>query len=259
MSKHTVTDDLACPGVILPDIPMTESTWTELSKVTQKAIYDYLSILDLCAMMGGGAEFSKDWAEKVLRDWRGRMSRMDFDGISKKLFGIFGKGSDNLPPLPEKFLKGKLAKLAEEMVKEFRPEDFGLKDSDIESVEKDPTRAFEILMEAAMKNPEMLQKAVQRVAKKLQEKVASGQFKPQDLVAEAEEMIREFKDHPSFVDMMSSFKEAFNFEDPDLARSVGREGENRLSNARNRLRAKLEKKRRGAGGGAAGGAAGATK
>ena len=245
LTQHKLDDKFSCPGVILPGVVLTDLMWSEISDNSKKAIYDFLSLLDLCAMMSGEGTFSQDWADKVMKDWRGRMSRMDFDGMSKKLFSIFGKEGGAMPPLPEKFLKGKLAKLAEEMVKEFRPEDFGLKAEDIAAVEKDPTRAFEILMDAATKNPQMLQKAVQRVAKKLQDKVQSGQLKPQDLAAEAEEMIREFQEHPAFVDMMKSFKEAFNFEDPDLARSQGREGENRLAVARNRLRAKLEKKKSG--------------
>lgn len=243
MTKHVMKDDMSCPGQVLPGVLLTDAMWVELSDTSKKAIYDYLSLLDLCAIMNGNGTFSQEWADKVMRDWRGRMSRGDFDGISKKLFSIFGKTGENLPPLPEKFLKGRLAKLAEEMVKEFRPEDFGLKEEDVANVEKDPTRAFEILMEAATKNPQMLQKAVGRIGKKLQEKVATGQLKPHELAAEAEEMIREFSEHPTFVEMMKGFKDAFNFEDPDLARSAGREGEGRLATARARLRKKLDKKK----------------
>ena len=33
---------------------------------------------------------------------------------------VFGKSGSSLPPLPEKFLKGQMAKLAEELVKEFK-------------------------------------------------------------------------------------------------------------------------------------------
>ena len=90
-----------------------------------------------------------------------------------------------MPKLPEKFLKGKLAKLAEDLVREFKPEDFGLRPEDLAAVEKDPTRAFEILMQASGSNPEMLQKAMMRVGKRLQEKVQRGELKPEELAAEA--------------------------------------------------------------------------
>jgi hypothetical protein len=44
-------------------------------------------------------------------------------------------------------------------------------------------------------------------------------------------------------------RSVFGFEDMDMARAQGREGSARLSLARNRLRAKLEKRKAGGGGG----------
>lgn len=252
--------ELPCPGPVLPGVTLTEDLWGSVGEQTKKAVYDYLSILDLCALYevgfgGDGGEggeafegfegFSKEWADKVMRDWRGKLDRFDFKNITDKFANLFGGASGTLPQLPEKFLKGKLAKLAEDMVREFKPEDFGLRPEDIESVEKDPTRAFEILMGASASNPGMIQKAIARVGKKLQEKVQRGELRPQELVAEAEELMKEFQTHPAFVEMMESFRSAFSFEDTDTARAAGRDGENRLSIARARLRKKLEAKRGG--------------
>jgi hypothetical protein len=45
--------------------------------------------------------------------------------------------------------------------------------------------------------------------------------------------------------MMKSFKNAFSFEDPDLARAVGKDDKSRLAIVKNRLRAKLEAKKAG--------------
>lgn len=238
------------PGEVLPGVVITEELWASASDATKKAVSDYRSILDMCAMVESGSTPSKEWAEKVMRDWRGRMDRVDFNGLAEKfvkMFGGEGGGSSPLPPLPEKFLKGKLAKLAEDMVKEFKPEDFGLRPEDLEAVEKDPTRAFEILMGASVSNPDKLQKAMARVAKKLQSKVASGALKPQELVAEAEELMKEFQSHPAFVEMMESFRSAFSFEDPEVARAAGQEQSARLALVRNRLRKKLEAKKSGGG------------
>ena len=249
-----------CPGPVLPGVTLTTELWDSVGETTKKAVYDYLSILDLCTIYenglglgsldgeeadGEGPGISKEWAEKVMRDWRTRLDRVDFDGLANKFMGLFGDKAGALPPLPEKFLKGKLAKLAEDMVREFKPEDFGLRPEDLEAVEKDPTRAFEILMGATASNPNMIQKALGRVGKKLQEKVQRGELRPTELVAEAEELIKEFQTHPAFVEMMESFRSAFSFEDPDLAREAGRDGESRLSIARARLRKKLEAKRGG--------------
>jgi hypothetical protein len=233
----------ACPGPVLPGVNITEALWFAVSDKTQKAVYDYLSILDLCAAYESKDGPGKDWAEKIMREWRGRLDRVDFDSLSKKFMNMFGDSGSALPPLPEKFLKGKLAKLAEDMVREFKPEDFGFTEAEISSIEKDPTRAFEILMQAAMAKPEKLQGTMMRVAKKLQAKVQSGELKPQDLAAEAEELMKEFQSHPAFVEMMESFRSAFSFDNPEEASAAGRDNEGRLAMVRNRLKKKLEAKK----------------
>ncbi len=232
---------------------MPTALWETAGKRTKNAVTEYMSLLNLCvaftAMEEGpesaGADFTKEWAERLMRDARASMDKIDFENISKTFFKAFGSdASGALPPLPEKFLKGKLAKLAEDMVREFRPEDFGIGPEELEACEKDPTRAFEILMKASMSNPQMIQNAMTRVAKKLQDKVARGELKPQELVAEAEELIQEFQNHPAFVELMKSFKEAFNTDDDmDLARATGRENEGRLAAVRARLRKKMEAKK----------------
>ena len=121
-----------------------------------------------------------------------QMDGIDFNTLSSKFFDLFGKHGEALPPLPEKFLKGKMAKLAEDLVKEFDPEDFGFTMADIEACEKDPSKAFEILMKVSSRDPSVIQKSLEKIGKKLQAKMQSGQLKPQELAAEAEELIKEF-------------------------------------------------------------------
>jgi hypothetical protein len=239
-----------CPGTVLPGVTIAAELWETTGKRTKVAVIEYLSVLNLCvAFIGtdenaGEESFTKEWAERLMREARASMSNIDFDNISESFFKAFGGKGEGIPPLPEKFLKGKLAKLAEEMVREFNPEDFGIKPEDIEACERDPTRAFELLMGASMKDPTVIQKAMMRVAKRLQDKVSRGELKPQELVAEAEELIQEFKSHPAFVELMKSFKDAFNVdEDMDTARAAGRDGEGRLAQARARLRKKMEAKK----------------
>ena len=238
------------PGTILPGVHLTDEMWETAGRKTKLAIFEYVSLLNLCvAFQGGGAgteDFTKEWAEKMMREARASMGKLDFENISQTFFKSFGSSDSTLPPLPEKFLKGKLAKLAEDMVKEFSPADFGLSPEDIEACERDPARAFEILMKTSMGNSQMIQKAMARVAKKLQDKVSRGELKPQELVAEAEELIKEFQSHPAFVNLMESFRSAFSMdEDMDTARATGRDNEGRLAIARARLRKKLEAKKGG--------------
>jgi len=235
------------PGVVLPGVILSDDVWTALSDGSRKAIVAYLQILDvsiICEVDMSGAKVGRDWMDGILKEWRSKMSRGDFTNLTDKFATMFGENSANLPPLPERFLKGKLAKLAEDMVSEFRPEDFGLKPEDIAACEKDPTRAFEILLEAASDNPQKLQQVMVRVAKKLQTKMQTGAFKPQDLAKEAEELMKEFQGHPAFTEMLKQFRDSFSFAEPETARRAGRDGENRLELARERLRKKLAERKK---------------
>jgi hypothetical protein len=105
-----------------------------------------------------------------------------------------------------------------------------------------------MLMQIYTQRPEILQGAMKRIAKRLQDKVRRGELKPQELAAEAEQMMKEFTDNPAFVELMEGFRSAFGFEDQDTAKAAGRDGEGRLAQARSRLRAKLEAKKAAASG-----------
>jgi hypothetical protein len=242
----------ANPGRVLPNVSLKDEVWQALSAGSKKAILEYLALLDVsCVLLAvdvsGGAQnegFSQDWVDATMREWRSKMDRVDFKSMADKFTKMFGTEGSALPPLPEKFLKGKLAKMAEDMVREFRPEDFGLSADDIAACEKDPTRAFEILIAASSENPQNLQKVMMRVAKKLQAKIQSGELRPAELAAEAEELMKDFKENPAFVEMLNSFRTAFSFEEPEAARKSGHDGEGRLATARARLRKKLEERKR---------------
>lgn len=231
------------PGTVLPGVTVSDELWASVGDKTHIAIYEYIAVLNLNVAFLGNDDtdgFTKEWAEKMMKDARASMDKIDFEKLSEKFFSSFGTNGKNLPPLPEKFLKGKLAKLAEDMVKEFNPEDFGLRQEELEACERDPTRAFEILMNASMGNPGVIQSAMARIGKKLQQKVASGELRPQELVAEAEDMIKEFQSHPAFVDLMETFRTAFNVNPADVARAQG--GNVRLAEVRERLKKKAEMK-----------------
>ena len=237
------------PGTVLPGVELTPAMWETTSKKTRTIIFEYVSIMNLCvAFQGGDAgseTFTKEWADRMMREARASMSNIDFSKLSEKFSSIFGMKGDALPPFPEKFLKGKLAKLAEEMVREFTPEDFGISKEDMEACERDPARAFEILMKGSLGNPMMIQSAMTRVAKRLQEKVQRGELKPQELVAEAESLMQEFQSHPAFVELMSSFKTMFggDMTETEMARAQGDDNNVRLSLVRERLRKKLAAKK----------------
>jgi hypothetical protein len=248
------------PSAVLPGVSMPESVWEVLSLKTKKAIQEYLSVLSFTLLMD--SESSSDasssgwttaWATKMMNDMKEKMDNIDFSELTDqfaKIFGGLGGGSgpgsgpfSGIPELPEKFLKGQIAKLAEEIVKEFKVEDFGIDPAMMEAAGNDPAKAFQLMMDVFMNNPRNLQTTVQKLGKKLQQKVQSGALRPQELVAEAEELMKTFSENPQFVELMESFRKAFGFEDKEMAQAAGRDNDNRLSIARDRLRKKLEAKK----------------
>jgi hypothetical protein len=202
---------------------------------------------------------NKSWMNDVMGQMKDKLGSMDFEGLFKKFSGIFGSegakdasgnagpslGGFKMPKLPEKFLKGQLAKLAEEIVRDIKPEDLGLTPEMIAECETAPSRAFEMLIHMFTKNPAMIQNTIKKIGKRLQQKIQSGAIRPQEIAKEAEELMKEFSENTEFVDMMGSFKSAFGFEDMDMARAAGRDGSARLSLVKERLRKKLEAKKAG--------------
>jgi len=271
------SEDLVCPGQVLPYVMIIDSLWSAVTTVTKEAVYKYLMVLDTCVLMAGsnlfeeGSTESEDGIGKDIQDLLknltgglGGLGGLNLESMTKKMAEMFGglgglgggaasaeEGSsaapEGFPSIPESFLKGKLAKLAEEMIREFKPEDFGLRPEDLQTMEANPMKAMEFLMNltSSGETSEVLQKAMTRIAKKLKDKVQRGELRPQDLVAEAEDLIKEFQSNPKFVNIMETFRSMFNFEDPDMARAAGREGEARRSIVQQRLRKKLEERRAG--------------
>jgi hypothetical protein len=244
-------DSLVTPGTVLPGVTIEEEHWTTFSDGTKKAIQEYVTLLTFTCMFGDekqpwadmeGNPQAKKWMEDMMGSWKEKLNSMDFKALTEKMMKIFGeKGAFKLP---ERMLKGQLAKLAEELVKEFKPEDFGLSGDQLEQTETDPSRAFDLLMNIYTQRPELLQNAMKRIAKKLQDKVRRGELRPQELAAEAEEMMKEFTDNPAFVELMESFRTVFGFQDEEASRAAGRDGESRRAQAVKQIRAAREKRQK---------------
>ena len=281
------------PRRILPGVELTDAIWAGLSENTQKAIWEHTRVLSICCLMEAG--FSQDtqpkWVEdafsQAMKDVQDKMKSTDLEGVLKTFMTYFQsmKGSDDtdetddakddskdatdakapkkglfengFPSLPEKFMKGHLARLAQEIVKDITPADLGITAEQLKECEKDPSRAIHILFSTFTERPDVIQKVVTKIGKRLQQKVASGSIRPQEIAKEAEEMMKEFSENSSFVDMMENIKRAFGMEDMDIARKTGNEGSARLSLARDRLRKKLEKKKEAQAQASAGASAGA--
>ncbi len=244
----------ANPGTVLPGVVLTDEIWASLSESSKSAIQQYLTILAFCSLYDIGRNDlsgnfnAKAWSEIFLKDWKDKLGSIDFDTLSQKLASMFsGQGAAGFK-IPERFLKGHIAKLAEEIVSEFKPEDFGLDQATMEALESNPARAFELLMNIYTNKPDVLQNAMKRIIKRLQEKFKRGELRPEQIAAEAEELMKEFSENSAFVELMETFRSTFGMHDMDMAREVGRENDARRNLVRERLRKKLEKKKAQQGG-----------
>ena len=262
------------PITVLPGVVISDTVWASLSDNTKKAIWEYVRILSICCFMeaGFGQDDKPKWMDDAMtaamEEMKKKLESVDFQTLINKLMGMMkpdeadnaasaasaagaSNGLPNLddmfkggfPKLPERFLKGHMARLAQEMVKDITPEDLGISPEMMKACEKDPSRSIQILFSTFTNNPGAIQHLIGKIGKRLQQKVMSGSINPQEIAREAEELIKEFSENSSFVDMMSGIKSAFGFEDMDLARKAGKEGSARLATARDRLRKKLEKKK----------------
>ena len=265
------------PGTILPEVVLSDQVWSSLSDNTKKAIWEHLRILSICSFMEGSdgtdGHETPSWMDEAMNEMKKKLEGVDFQNIIKKFMTFFSKtngdGDEDVeaetgagdagskssmpdfekmfnkgfPKLPEKFLKGHMAKLAQEIVKDITPEDLGISPEMMKDCEKDPSRAFNILLSTFADNPSIIQKTVAKIGKRLQQKVQSGSIRPEEIAREAEELMKEFSGNSSFVEMMEGLKSAFGFEDMDTARKAGKEGSARLAMARDRLRRKLDKKK----------------
>ena len=249
-------DATKAPSFVLPGVQMTEEIWTSLSDNSKKAVQEYLTILSFCLLMDDGnvsdlsGGWTADWAKTMMEDMKEKMKGVDFSGLSEKFAKFFGTagagGLGGIPQIPEKFMKGQIAKLAEEIVKEFNIEDFGLDPEQMKAAENDPSKALNMVMEVFMKNPQAFQKTIGKLTKKLQQKIQNGSLRPQELVAEAEELMKTFSENPQFVEMMEGFRSAFSMDGhEEEARAAGRDGSARLSIVQQRLRKKLEQRKGG--------------
>jgi hypothetical protein len=252
---------------LVPGLFITGKLWAELSVGTQGAIWKYLSSLLLLAASdstegfldmsgfhadmenmikqlkeageGGfaGLEGMGDIFEK-LKDMAKGFGMPDLGGLG----GAFGGegGLPNFDPskfkIPERLYKGHIAKIAQEIVQEFKPEDFGITPELLESA--DSAGIFNYLQEIFTKRPEFLMTAAQKIAKKIQAKFQRGEIRREDIIREAEELMAEFAENETFSSLFGSLGEMLKASDKES----GNEGSARRREVQERLRRKTAEK-----------------
>ena len=211
---------------IAPGVIMTKKLWATAGKPTHKAIWEFLSSLillasyeqktntetddftnifdisgaesDLKKMFGDlGEQFSKESFSSFFDGLKGAA-----DSFKEQFAGVFSGISGEVPPIPERLFKGHIAKIAEEIAREFNPEDFGIAPEILSS--NDPTAVFEYLQTIFTQKPEMLMKGAKKIANRIQEKLKRGDVKREDLIREAEELMAEFQNNTMFKEIFES-------------------------------------------------------
>lgn len=232
---------------LVPGFIMTTALWNELSKNTHNAIWKHLSTLLLIAASQGeetlwdvsGFQTSMEEMMKHLREGGEGGEGSAFSSIFaelEKMAAAFGVKASDLSgaaagfKVPERLFKGHIARIVEELVKEFRPEDFGITEEMMAA--KDPRAIFNNLQEIFTKKPDLLMSAGKKIAKKLQAKFESGSIKREEIINEVEELLKEFSDNEQFSELFGSLGEMLKSSD----RTTGNQGSARLREARERLR-----------------------
>ncbi len=252
---------------IAPKVIMTKHLWKDAGKDTHKAIWDFLSSLVLLAAaeekhapkeeekntveepdftkffdISGADVDMKKMFEGLGSQFSNKSFGSFFDGIKeaaenfKDKFADVSGGFPNMK-MPERLFKGHIARIAQDLAKEFKPEDFGLPPELLES--NDTGATFEYLQQIFTKNPDLLMRGAKKIAQRIQEKLQKGEVRREDLVAEAEELMKEFQDNPMFKDIFAQLGSQL--------RGMG-EGANpnsqseRLRATKERLKKKLDEK-----------------
>ena len=240
---------------LVPGVRMTAALWAELSAGTQAAIWKYLSSLLLLVAsadetlwdLSGFAHDMEELMKRLKAEGGGETPSMMKEMFEKlgKMAETFGFDAKDLSgaaaaagkfKIPERLFKGHIAKIAEELVKEFKPEDFGISPDLLTS--DDPSRVFTYLQEVFTKKPELLMGAAQKIAKRLQAKFQNGSIKREEIIREAEELMAEFSENDAFSSMFGSLGEMLKGSEKE----AGQDGSARLRETRERMKKKQAEK-----------------
>ena len=253
---------------IAPGVVMTKKLWKDGGSGTQKAIWEYLSSLILLASYEQrnsvdteGADFTSMFdisgadidMQKMFKELGDQFSKQSFSGFfegikeaaesMKEKFGeAMGISGEGLPNIPERLFKGHIAKIAEELAKEFNPEDFGIPPEMLES--NDTGKIFEYLQTVFTQKPEMLMAGAKRIANRIQEKLKRGEVKREDLIREAEELMGEFQNNPMFKEIFEQLGATLRGAEGLGGSNAGAPSERRRA-VQERLRKKTEAKKAG--------------
>ena len=245
-----------CGGFLMGPVRLSKALWSEVSEATQTAIWRYLRTLTLEASMELGIEsLDTDAMQSLMAIMMGEKeskatpeffakSMDQLKPLLEKLKGLVGgfmdtSGSDSpMPEIPERLRNGRIAKLAEDMAKQFDPADFGIDPAVLKG--EDIGEIMKRLAELYQKDPTLIMAGAKRVAEKIKKQILGGSLKKEDLIAEAQEYMDLFKEHPLFKDILGKVEGFMG--GGGLAEMFGGGGSGEPSERRRAVQERLRKK-----------------
>jgi len=208
-------------GLVIGAVQLTPALWSEVSPATRDAIWRYLRTLVLEAAMendldnvdsadmqklidilnaerqGPSLEDSMKHLQPMLDRMKGLLGTnfMDLSGGLPSFMDLSG-----LPEIPERLRNGRIAKLAADMAKQFDPADFGIDPALFAGDNVEKIRAG--LAEMYQRDPTKLIAGAKSVAEKIKKQIMGGSLNREELIAEAQEFVTLFKEHPMFKDII---------------------------------------------------------
>ncbi len=254
-------------GFLVGAIRLTPVLWGEISATTQHAIWRYLRTMALEAAMEVSMEVSMEGAptetmqalmailteerlEKGGSEAEAATSEMMEEAMSHlsplmdKLKGFLGNFADlsgiPMPEIPERLRNGRIAKLAEEMAKQFDPAEFGidpalLTGDNVEEVLKG-------LAERYQRDPTKLVAGAKRVADKIKKQILGGSLDRDALVEEAQEFVALFREHPMFKEIIGKLEGFMGGDAGGLSEMLGGGSGGAPSERRRAVQERLRKK-----------------
>jgi len=176
-----------------------------LSSTTHAAIWKHLRTILLEAVVETGISAFKDEEKTVLVQIM-MEEKIGGNDLFEHLKPLLDRLKDFMPrmdvsgsifsEIPERLRNGKIAKLAEELTKQFDPSDFGIDPSLLtgDSIENIITQ----LSEMFQKDPTKLMAGAKKMAEKIKRKIMDGSIDRNQLINEAKEFMTLFQENPLF-------------------------------------------------------------
>ena len=238
-------------GSLLGGVSLSKKLWNELSETTHTAIWKHLRSLALEAVVETGLDKLKEEEMTTLMEimMEEKMPTESGPGLFEHLKPLLDRlkdfmpnmdvsGATAFPEIPERLRNGKIAKLAEELTKQFDPTEFGIDASLLtgDNIEDIITKLSEIFQ----KDPTKLMAGAKKMAEKIKRKIMDGSIDRKQLVDEAQEFMKLFRENPMFKESLSKMETMMG--PGGLASMFGSGSEAAPSERRSTVQERLRKK-----------------